>query len=332
MRLIATMRELADATARDAASAAAFAADAVATTAAELAVAASAVDLGVETEVSDAADAMHALNSAAAQRVAGATHARAIGAAIAAREAAAAVREERLHKPNATKNDFVATASHELRTPLTSISAYAEMLQDEGGLTAIQTDFVDAIVRNAARLAALTDDLLLLAGFNSTRLQMETLDVDLRTVVSSAEEVTRTLGTGKHLDVRFDLPGDPVLIAGDARHLERVVLNLMSNAIKFTEDEGTVICRLACTPTHVFMTVSDTGIGIPPAEQEQLFDQFFRGSGARDRAIHGTGLGLHIVASIVSNHGGDIAVDSVAGQGTTFTVRLPRLSAQVTRE
>lgn len=326
MRLMATMQELAEATARDTASAAAFAADAVAATAAELAAAASAVDLGVATEVSDAAEALRAVNSAAARRVAGTTHARAVGAAIAAWEAAAAVREERLRKPDAAQNDFVATASHELRTPLTSIAGYAEMLQDEGGLTATQTGFVDAIVRNAARLGALTGDLLLLAGFKSTRLQMETLEVDLRAVVSSAEEVIKTQEVGQHLVVSFELPGDPVLVSGDARHLERVVLNLMSNAIKFTQGEGTVICRLASSPTDVFLTVSDTGIGIPLVEQAQLFDQFFRGAGARDQAIQGAGLGLHIVATIVSNHGGDITVDSVADQGNTFTVRLPRIS------
>lgn len=104
----------------------------------------------------------------------------------------------------------------------------------------------------------------------------------------------------------------------------------MSNAIKLTEDERTVICRLASSPTHVFITVSDTGIGIPVVEQKQLFEQFFRGSGARDRAIQGTGRGLHIVATIVSNHGGDIPVNSLTGRGTTFTVQLPRLSPQQT--
>lgn len=119
--------------------------------------------------------------------------------------------------------------------------------------------------------------------------------------------------------------------SGGARHLECVVLNLMSNAIKFTEDERTVICRLASSPTHVFINVSDTGISIPVVEQKQPFEQSLRGSGARDRAIQGAGRGLHIVATIVSNHGADIPVNSLTGRGTTFTVRLPRLSPQQTR-
>jgi signal transduction histidine kinase len=154
---------------------------------------------------------------------------------------------------------------------------------------------------------------------------MEALEVDLRAVISSANEIIETLGIEKHLDVRFELPDHPVRVRGDAGQLERVVLNLVSNAIKFTEDEGAVTCRLSLTANDVFMSVTDTGIGIPTVEQAHLFDKFYRGAGARDRAIQGTGLGLHIAASIVSNHGGDVSVDSVVGLGTTFTVRLPAL-------
>ncbi len=231
---------------------------------------------------------------------------------------------EQLRALDSAKTDFVATASHELRTPLASIVAYAEMLQDEVDLTARQEKFVSAIVRNAARLSALTDDLLLLSGLNSPQLHIETPEVDLRTVVSSAVELLAPLTAGTHLEVSVELPRHPALLAGDAGQLERVVLNLMSNAIKFTEDQGTVICRVSCTPTDVYMAVIDNGIGVPEAEVDQLFNKFFRGTGARDRATRGTGLGLHIASSIVNNHGGDISVESIAGQGTTFTVRLPR--------
>lgn len=324
MRLIATLRSVADASARDTESAAVLAAHAVAAAAAHLAVAESAVDLGVETEVSDAADALRHLNVEAARRSAETTHARAAGAALAAQEAAAAMRVEQLHHPDSTGEDLVATASHELRAPLAGISANAEMLQKEDGLTAAQTGFVDAIVRNAARLDALTGDLLLLPGISSTAAQRATSEVDLRAVVSSVEEVIRTLGSQRGVTVVVELPSEPVLVTGVAGQLEQVATNVMSNAIKFTGDGGTVVCRLSSTPTDVRMVVVDTGIGIPEAEQEHLFDRFYRGSGAREGAIRGTGLGLHIAATIVSSHGGDIAVDSVAGQGSVFTVRLPR--------
>jgi len=291
---------------------------------AQLAAAEAAIDLAVEAEVSGAAVALRGVNLAAARRVAGATHARAADAAMAAREAAAVIRVEQSKNVDDQGEDLLAVASHELRAPLTSIAAYAEILQSGGGLTLEQTGFVDAIVRNAARLDVLTDDLLLLAGASSPLPQAELGEVDLRSVVASAEEVTQTLEPQKQLQVSIELPSDPALVTGDAHQLERVVINLMSNAIKFTEDRGTVICRVSSTPADVFMTVADTGIGIPEAEQGRLFDRFFRGAGARGRAIRGTGLGLHIAATIIANHGGDISVDSVVGQGSVFTVRLPR--------
>lgn len=259
---------------------------------------------------------LHGLQRSRTEQLA---HARLVAALRLESEAADKVREL-----ETAKSDFVATASHELRTPLTSIVAYAEMLQDEEGLTTRQQEFVDAVARNAARLSALTDDLLLLSGFNSEEHETEMLEVDLGAVVSSAQDVISTLAAGRHLDVRLDLPDHPALITGDARELERLVLNLMSNAIKFTDDGGSVTCRVTSTHATVLMAVTDTGIGVSEVEQEKLFRRFFRGSDARDRAIRGTGLGLHIAATIVENHDGHISVDSVLGQGTTFTVRLPR--------
>jgi len=231
---------------------------------------------------------------------------------------------EQLRELNKAESEFVATVSHELRTPLTSIAAYAELLQDEPDLTPRQAGFVDAIVRNSIRLSSLTDDLLLLSGFTSREQQMEHLAVDFRDVVAQAQDVIQTLGDGRDVTIEFVLPEHPLVVIGDAAHLERVVLNLGTNAIKFSELGGAVICRLTGSPTEVVLEMSDTGIGIPPEEQEVLFTKYFRGSAAREHAIEGTGLGLHIVASIVKNHGGDISVESGQGEGTTFTVRLPR--------
>lgn len=236
---------------------------------------------------------------------------------------------ERLRELNNAKDLFVRTASHELRTPLTSVMAYAEMLLDEGGLTPAQEAGMDVIQRNAERLVSITDDLLVLATSTPGASQLEPIEVDLREVVCTAREVVAGLGTDKDLAVRYDLPDHPVLVAGDARQLERVLINLFSNAIKFTDAGGAVSCRLTSTPVEAVLSVSDTGIGIPLPEQGRLFESFFRGSEARSRAIQGTGLGLHIAASIVRDHQGEISVDSVAGVGSTFTVRLP-VSAVIT--
>lgn len=228
---------------------------------------------------------------------------------------------EQLRHLDTAKDNFVATASHELRTPLTSIALYAEMLQDDEGLTGHQSECVAAIARNTARLSSLTENLLLLSGLN--QVQTATLEVDLGAVISSAQEVIGALGADKHVAVRLELPSDPVLVTGDAGQLERVVVNLMSNAIKYSEEAGRVTCRLTSSSTEAIMAVSDTGIGVPADEQGQLFDRFFRGAQARARAIGGTGLGLHIAGSIVTHHGGDILVESALGHGSTFTVRLP---------
>jgi signal transduction histidine kinase len=232
--------------------------------------------------------------------------------------------EQQQHDMNETKNDFVATVSHELRTPLTSITAYAELLQDDPDLSPRQAGFVDAIARNAIRLRSLTDDLLVLSGFASMEHQMLTEVIDLREVVAQAREVILSLRAGRDIIVDFVLPEEPLFVTGDAAHLERVVLNLVGNAIKFSEQGGTVVCRLREGRTEAVLEIVDTGIGIPLDEQGGLFTKFFRGSAAREHAVEGTGLGLHIVASIVKNHGGTISVDSDTGRGTTLTVRLPR--------
>jgi signal transduction histidine kinase len=232
---------------------------------------------------------------------------------------------EELRELNQAKSDFLATVSHELRTPLTSITAYAELLQDETSLNRRQAGFVDAIARNATRLSSLTGDLLLLSGFTSKEQQMEAVDVDLGEVVAQAREVIETLGAGRDVTVDFVLPDHALLVSGDAKDLERVVLNLVSNAIKFSEDGGTVTCRLFESLADVVLEVTDRGIGIPQDEQAVLFTKFFRGSAAREHAIEGTGLGLHIVASILKNHGGKISVESALGRGTTMTARLPGL-------
>ena len=232
---------------------------------------------------------------------------------------------DRLRQLDQAKSDFVSTVSHELRTPITSISGYTEMLQDgaAGDLSADQQRLVDAVRRNGDRLIALADDLLTLSSFEAGTVSLERTVVDLRDVVARAQEALQPLVTGRRVYVSYDLPGTPVNVRGDAGHLERVVFNLISNAVKFTDDGGTVSCTLGNDLDDALLEVRDDGIGIPAEEQGDLFTRFFRSSTAQERAIQGTGLGLSIVASIVKTHGGDITVESAHLAGTTFTVRLP---------
>ena len=231
----------------------------------------------------------------------------------------------RLHELEQAKSDFVATVSHELRTPMTSIAGYTELLRDGvgGSLTPRQIELVDAVGRNGSRLIALADDLLTLSGYESEPLGLATADLDLCVIVASAQETLAPLVLKSRLDVTYSSSERPVVVRGDADHLERVVFNLVSNAIKFTEPGGVVTCRLVIDGDDAVVEVRDTGIGIPLDEQDGLFTKFFRSSSARSRAIQGTGLGLAIVASVVREHGGTISVVSDPQTGSSFVVRLP---------
>jgi len=231
---------------------------------------------------------------------------------------------ERLRQLDSAKSEFVSTVSHELRTPVTSIVGYTELLEDGTVVppTEEQRSMLESIARNGQRLILLCDDLLTLSGLDSGATGWEHQTIDLTTLVPAAEEAVRPVLAGRDLELSMIAP-EPVLVLGDRVQLERVLTNLLGNAVKFTEDGGRIECRVERQDDEAWVRVTDTGIGIPHEEQSGLFQRFFRSSTAQERAIQGTGLGLSIVAAIVAAHGGRIDVDSAHLEGTTFTVRLP---------
>ena len=235
------------------------------------------------------------------------------------------VAADRLRQLDTAKNEFVSTVSHELRTPVTSIVGYTEMLADGSLVPADprQLPLLETIARNGDRLISLCNDLLALAGIDNGGTVWDRSVVDLRELAHQTEESMHPMVRNRDLDVAFDLPEHPVPVLGDAVQLERVMLNLLSNAVKFTPDQGRVSTRLWLADGEAWLTVADSGIGIPQEEQGALFQKFFRSSTAQEMAIQGTGLGLSIVAGIVAAHGGRIGVDSELGEGSTFSVRLP---------
>jgi PAS domain S-box-containing protein len=237
---------------------------------------------------------------------------------------------ERLRDLDRAKSDFTSMVSHEIRTPITSIVGYTEMLQDgaAGPLSREQDRLLDAVRRNGLRLIELIDDLLTLSRIDTGTFTMAREHVDLLSVFDRAHETVEPLLIGRPVDVHVDLPDSPVLVLGDPAQLQRVVVNLLSNAVKFTEDGGRVGWSLTTTGTHAQIDVTDTGIGIPEAEQPALFTRFFRSSNAQEKAIQGTGLGLTIVQSIVHAHGGDISIRSRQHVGTEVRVVLPLLPAR----
>ncbi len=235
----------------------------------------------------------------------------------------------RLEDLDRQKSDFVSVVSHELRTPLTSIIGYLEMLEDgdAGPLSPEQIDLLAVGQRNAGRLLALIEDLLTLSRIESGKLRREEVPVDLAGVVADVTAELRPRLAGRDLDLTVTTdPAAPVL--GDRDHLERVLFNLVGNALKFTPDGGEVTVSAHLHGDEVVVAVGDTGIGIPEDEIDHLFDRFYRASTATSRAIPGTGLGLAITGLLVEQHGGRIEVASRAGAGTTFTVRLPANSEE----
>ena len=223
------------------------------------------------------------------------------------------------------RTEYLTTVIHELRTPMTSIAGYTELLhgEDAGDLNAGQHKLLAAIERNSRRLTALADDLLTLTRLEGGPVLGTNTSVDLRAVVRAAQSALEALIGARGLQVTFKLPPGPVLVDGNVRDLERLVSNLLTNAVKFTEDGGWVRCTLRSVDATAFLEVSDNGIGIPHAERSDLFTRFFRASNAQKQAIPGSGLGLNIVESVAHNHGGTVSVVSAPGRGTTFLVDLP---------
>jgi PAS domain S-box-containing protein len=236
---------------------------------------------------------------------------------------------ERLREVDQVKDTFVSAVSHELRTPITSIVGYLEMLQDGsfGDLNSEQRGAVGRVNTNSRRLLGLIDELLTLSRVQDAGLGLDGHDdLDLASVVRTAFDVVSPSWSTRDLAVHLQMPDGGVPFTGDEEMLERMVVNLIGNAVKFTPEGGRVSVQLHRQNGRAVIEVADTGIGIPVEEQELLFTRFFRSSTAQVQAIPGSGLGLSIARAIVEMHGGDVVVESEPGVGTTFRVQLPAVS------
>ena len=239
---------------------------------------------------------------------------------------------ERLERLDRQKSDFLATVSHELRTPLTSISGYLELLQDEdaGELTGGQHRMLEVMDRNTSRLRGLIEDLLVLNRIESGGLKVNAAPVSMRELITHTGQELSPLAHSGAVELEIDAGPDAAIVQGDRGHLQRAVVNIVSNAIKFSRPGGvvTIRCTVDQDARRVLVTCQDRGIGIPADDQGQLFTRFYRASNAQDQAIPGTGLGLTIVKQIVQDHGGELRLTSVEGEGTTVVMDMP-LSALV---
>lgn len=241
----------------------------------------------------------------------------------------AAQRDEnhRLQELDSVKAEFLSAISHELRSPLTSIVSFTQLLNEGLGRDSIseQAEFLEIIGRNAKRLLRLVGDLLLLDRIDSVQPSAADLThVDLPSVVADAVLAISPQAEERSIQIETrTTAGSPVM--GDAGRLGQLVDNLLSNAVKFTPPGGNVSVRAEPIAGGWLLEVSDSGIGIPAREQELLFSRFFRATNAREQGMPGSGLGLSVAKAIVGLHGGTISVSSREGDGTTFTVTLPRV-------
>jgi len=221
------------------------------------------------------------------------------------------------------KSQLIATVSHELKNPLTAITGYLEILDTASSLDAASRSAVEAMGRGAARLSRVVEDLLLLSKVGDPHQRMIAAEVDVKRIVDEVIDLVAVTARQKDLVVSTDVPAEAVTAWGDAVEIDRLLTNLVSNAVKYTPEGRRVDIRVRQVDGHVVLEVADQGYGISPADQAQLFDEFFRSANPQAAQQPGSGLGLAIVKRIVERHGGVITVASELGAGSTFRVTLP---------
>jgi two-component system phosphate regulon sensor histidine kinase PhoR len=229
-----------------------------------------------------------------------------------------------LRRLERVRRDFVANVSHEFKTPLTAIQGFAETLL-AGAIDDAQNRerFLEIILEHSRRLARLTDDLLRLSQMDADRLELEIDEVTVAQIVDSclATAQHRALESSHHLSV--NVPAGMPTVAGDRRRLAEVLQNLLDNARQYTLPGGEIVLSAEAHESEVVFTVSDTGIGIPQAEQARIFERFYRVDAARSREAGGTGLGLAIAKHLIEAQGGRIWVESEIGKGSRFHFSVP---------
>lgn len=224
---------------------------------------------------------------------------------------------------NALKSQLVATVSHEYRSPLAAILAAASTLKLHRNQMPEdnQQRFLHMIETKARQMSQLVDDLLVLETFESGKMNFTPLPFELLQFISDLIDEQRQM-VGERYELTFRITGNTRGFLGDRQLLRLILVNLLSNAVKYSTEGGAIEVHLAGNDTHIQIEIQDQGIGIPAEEQTQVFQAFSRGSNV-DK-IPGTGLGLAIVRACVDLHGGQVTVQSQIGQGTQFTVCLPK--------
>jgi two-component system, OmpR family, phosphate regulon sensor histidine kinase PhoR len=229
-----------------------------------------------------------------------------------------------LRKLERVRRDFVANVSHEFKTPLTAIQGFAEtLLAGASDDPQNRSRFLAIILEHSRRLARLTDDLLKLSKMDADRLELEIRRLSASQLIESCLETAQHRAAEKDIRISVNVAQHLPEIAGDRRLLAEVLQNLLDNATQYTMPGGQIMVSAETNDAEVIFTVSDTGIGIPQADQPRIFERFYRVDVARSREVGGTGLGLAIARHLVEVHGGRIWVESEVGQGSQFHFSVP---------
>lgn len=233
-------------------------------------------------------------------------------------QAAVAIENARLF----TQSDLIAEVIHELRTPLSSLNAAAYLLLRPDLPKEEHNEIVSIILNESRRLTEMTSHFLDFARLESGRMEFEAHTIEVPILLGECIGIMKSQFDEKSIKLIWQVPENLPDITGDPDRLKQAFLNLISNAVKYNKENGTVVIGARAVENQLTVSFKDSGIGITEEEQKNLFGKFYRAPGTED-LVPGSGLGLSIVKRIVQAHGGDVAVESAAGKGSTFTVHLP---------
>jgi protein-histidine pros-kinase len=237
--------------------------------------------------------------------------------------------ERQMQEASRLKSEFLANMSHELRTPLNAIIGFTELMYREkvGPVAAAHKEYLGDILTSAKHLLQLINDVLDLAKVESGKMEIRPEPVDLTRLAGEVCDVLRGLSSAKHLRIAIDVAPDVGTVSVDPARVKQILYNYLSNAIKFTAEEGRVAVRVAAEGPDMFrIDVEDTGVGIAPENLHHLFVEFRQLDASAAKKYQGTGLGLALTKRLAESHGGRVGVQSTPGVGSTFFVVLPRVT------
>lgn len=221
------------------------------------------------------------------------------------------------------RKEFVANVSHELKTPITSIMGYADTLLESDYEKELQDKFLNVIATEARRMASLVTDLLTLSKYDTNRVKTEVTEFDLGDLVKRCQEKLGIQIEQKHHNVECLVTANVPPVHADKAGMERVILNILSNSIKYTKEGGVIKIYVGFVYNDAYVKIIDNGIGIPEEDLSRIFERFYRVDKARTREMGGTGLGLSIAKEIMDKNGGSIDIKSVVDKGTEVVLRVP---------